>query len=60
LWLLGGMLSKRQRQGKRGKILLAMPQARSSTARNFILQNSRIAFGGRYPGRCSGGMADKS
>jgi hypothetical protein len=38
-----GMLSKRQRQGKRGNILLAMPPARSSMA--FILQDSKMAFG---------------
>jgi hypothetical protein len=30
-----GMVSKRRRQGKRGNILLAMPQARSSTAFEF-------------------------
>jgi hypothetical protein len=55
------MLSKRWRQGKRGNILLAMPQARSSMARNFIQQNSRNAFGGRYPGPAvAAGMADKS
>jgi hypothetical protein len=39
------MLSKRRRQGKRGNILLAMSQARPSMARNFILQNSKNAFG---------------
>jgi hypothetical protein len=44
------MVSKRWRQGKRGNILLAMPQARSSMARNFILQNSKITFGGPHPG----------
>jgi hypothetical protein len=55
------MLSKRRRQGKRGNILLAMSQARPSMARNFILQNSRNAFGGRYPGPAvAAGMADKS
>jgi len=40
-----GMLSKRRRQGKRGNILLAMPPARSSMARNFIPQNSKMAVG---------------
>jgi len=44
------MLSKRQRQGKRGNILLAMPPARSSMPRNFILQNLKITFGGPHPG----------
>jgi hypothetical protein len=50
------MVSKRWLEGKRGNILLAMPQARSSMDRNFIQQNSRVAF----PGRRAGGMADKS
>jgi len=40
------MLSKQRRQGKRGNILLAMPQARSSFAGNFTPQNPAIAFGG--------------
>jgi len=56
----GGMVSKRRRQGKRGNILLAMPLARSSRLSNFILQNSKIAFG-RPASRPApaGGMADK-
>jgi hypothetical protein len=45
------MVSKRWLEGKPGNFLLAMPQARSSMDRNFILQNSRITFGGAYPGR---------
>jgi len=40
-----GMLSKRRRQGKRGNIRLAMPPARSSIAFDFILQDSKVAFG---------------
>jgi hypothetical protein len=53
------MLSKQRRQGKRGNILLAMPQARSSIAWNFIPQNSAIAFGGPAC-RPAVGKADKS
>jgi hypothetical protein len=55
------MVSKRRRQGKRGNILLAMPQARFSMDQNFTRQNLRNAFGGRYPGPAvAAGMADKS
>jgi hypothetical protein len=54
------MVSKRWLEGKPGNLLLAMPQARSSMDRNFIQQNSRVAFGGPHPGRRAGGMADKS
>jgi len=51
LVVAAGMLSKRRRQGKRGNLLLAMPQARSSMAWNFTLQNSAIAFGGQHAAR---------
>jgi hypothetical protein len=47
------MLSKRQRQGKRGNILLAMPPARASMAFEFHpakfengYRQARIAAGG--------------
>jgi hypothetical protein len=43
LVIAAGMLSKQRRQGKRGNILLAMPQARFSMDQNFTLQNSKIA-----------------
>jgi hypothetical protein len=61
LVIAAGMLSKQRRQGKRGNILLAMPQARFSMDQNFTRQNLRNAFGGRYPGPAvAAGMADKS
>jgi hypothetical protein len=44
-----GMVSKRRRQGKRGNILLAMPQARSSMAFEFHPANSKMFSAGRVP-----------
>jgi hypothetical protein len=53
LVVAAGMLAKQRRQGKRGNILLAMPQARSSMDWNFTLQNSAIEFGGAHTARRS-------
>jgi hypothetical protein len=41
-----GMVSKRRRQGKRGNILLAMPQARFSRAFEFHPAKFEHAYGG--------------
>jgi hypothetical protein len=43
------MVSKRRRQGKRGNILLAMLQARFSTAFEFHPANSKMFSAGRVP-----------
>jgi len=51
------MLSKRQRQGKRGNILLAMPLARASMA--FEFHPAKFQSGRRRPAG-AGDMADKS
>jgi hypothetical protein len=59
LVIAAGMLSKQRRQGKRGNILLAMPQARFSMNQNFTLQNSKNCARGQAC-RPAGGMADKS
>jgi hypothetical protein len=49
LVVAAGMLTIQRRQGKRGNILLAMPQARSSIAWNFTLQNSALHSADRMP-----------
>jgi hypothetical protein len=46
------MLSKRQRQGKRGNILLAMPPARASMA--FEFHSAKFENGCRQPGIAAG------
>ena len=60
MWPLGGMLSKQQRQGKRGNILLAMPLARVLERSEF--HPAKFACFGRVgvPAGAPGGMADKS
>jgi hypothetical protein len=56
-----GMVSKRRRQGKRGNILLAMPQARFSRTFEFHPAKIRTCLRrGQHPGRRAGGMAGKS
>jgi hypothetical protein len=55
-----GMVSKRRRQGKRGNILLAMPQARSSMAFEFHPVKFENVLGRPRPDRRTDGMADKS
>jgi hypothetical protein len=54
------MLSKQQRQGKRGNILLAMPLARVLERSEF--HPAKFACFGRVgvPAGAPGGMADKS